>query len=411
MGGIGLAVIVAGVSFILAIIAIVLSRRKGKSSIDNSVLELLKRDQVDGIEQMRQAMQGQIDAMRTEYGDRFADIPSETLVDELESRMEGLNEYVIDEHQNSRRENLEKLDEIKQEMEQDMKERIVAQAKRVISESSVSREEFEDIERRLDSFVGDDTQEEKLALLSGLFDSQKQAVINWKCKIINLLHDGVAPEIDERKFALNGVPFAEGKKFLKKLLENDIAEKREIDAYTINEDYLWMDQYVDKPSWLREAFEKSDLKAKKEKEYQKWMQDNLDKIEEGLLKENREAQMEEGTIDFLCRDKTGKLVGLELKFPKATKRDAKQLIGYAEGIATREHEENFRGIMVAPEIPVPLRELLEQHGLDWREVQMDEAEVESQDVDEAEVESQDVDEEEWNAGLDDMDELNSRREI
>ena len=103
MSGIGLAVIVAGVSFILAIIAIFLSRRKGKSSIDNSVLELLKRDQVDGIEQMRQAMQGQIDAMRTEYGDRFADIPSETLVDELESRMEGLNEYVIDEHQNSRR--------------------------------------------------------------------------------------------------------------------------------------------------------------------------------------------------------------------------------------------------------------------------------------------------------------------
>ena len=49
-------------------------------------------------------------------------------------------------------------------------------------------------------------------------------------------------------------------------MEKDIAEKREIDAYTINEDYLWMEQYVDKPSWLKEEFEKREMKAKKEEE-------------------------------------------------------------------------------------------------------------------------------------------------
>jgi hypothetical protein len=393
MGGVFVLIIIALIIIIPT--AIVLARRKVKPIDDNAVLLL----------------QQQISEMKKEYGEKINSIPAMDAINELEGRVEGMNEYVIDTHEKDSRERLEKLNEIKDEMEKDMKEKIIAKAKEVISESSVSREEFEDIERRLDSFVGDDTQEEKLALLSGLFDSQRPATIIWKCKIINLLRSGVAPQIDEGKFAQNGIPFPEGKKFLKKLLEKDIAEKREIDAYTINEDYLWMEQYVDKPSWLKEEFEKREMKAKKEKEYQKWMMDNLDKIEEGLLKENREVHMEEGTIDFLCRDTTGKLVGLELKFPKASTSDAKQLIGYAKGIATREREENFRGIMVAPEIPVGLRELLEEHGLEWKEVQMDESVVESQDVDESVVESQDVDEEEWNAGLDDMDELNSRRKI
>jgi RecB family endonuclease NucS len=61
-------------------------------------------------------------------------------------------------------------------------------------------------------------------------------------------------------------------------------------------------------------------------------------------------------------------VGLELKFPKATQKDAKQLIGYAEGIQKHEHEENFRGIMVAPEIPDGLKDLLKEHELEYKEV-------------------------------------------
>ena len=78
--------------------------------------------------------------------------------------------------------------------------------------------------------------------------------------------------------------------------------------------------------------------------------------------------MKEGRIDFLCRDIHGKLVGLELKFPKATQKDAKQLIGYKIGIQKHEHEENFRGIMVAPEISVGLKHLLEEHELEHMEV-------------------------------------------
>tara|TARA_B110000467_G_scaffold158928_1_gene175768 strand:- start:146 stop:1336 length:1191 start_codon:yes stop_codon:yes gene_type:complete len=332
--------------------AVLLSRRKAKP-IDNTGIGLLQQ---------------QIDTMKNEYGEKINSIPAMDVIQDLEGRMEGINDYVIDTHEKDSRERIEKFTEIKDEMEKDMKERIVAQAKKVISESSVSRQEFKDIERRLDKFVGDDTQEEKVELLSKLFNSQKISVISWKCKMIQLLRNGVAPQIDVGKFVLSGIPPGESKKFLKDLMNDNIVDKREIDSYTISEEYLWMEQYVDKPVWLNDEFVKRDLKAKKEKEYQNWMKDNLDKIEDDLMKENRESRMKEGTIDFLCRDVDGKLVGLELKFPKATQKDAKQLIGYAEGIQKHEHEENFRGIMVAPEIPDGLKDLLKEHELEYKEV-------------------------------------------
>ncbi len=332
--------------------AVLLSRRKGKP-IDNTGIGLLQQ---------------QIDAMKNEYGEKINSIPAMDVIQDLEGRMEGINDYVIDTHEKDSRERIEKFTEIKDEMEKDMKERIVAQAKKVISESSVSRQEFEDIERRLDKFVGDDTQEEKVERLSKLFNSQKISVISWKCKLIQLLRNGVAPQIDEGKFVLNGIPPDAAKKFLKELMSDNIVDKREIDSYAMSEEYLWMEQYVDKPVWLKDEFDKRDLKAKKEKEYQDWMKDNLDKIEDDLMKENREVRMKEGTIDFLCRDVSGKLVGLELKFPRATTREVKQLIGYQQGIEKHEHEENFRGIMVAPEVSDKLKQVLEEHGLEYMEV-------------------------------------------
>lgn len=332
--------------------AVLLSRRKGKP-IDNTGIGLLQQ---------------QIDAMKNEYGEKINSIPAMDVIQDLEGRMEGINDYVIDTHEKDSRERIEKFTEIKDEMEKDMKERIVAQAKKVISESSVSRQEFEDIERRLDKFVGDDTQEEKVELLSKLFNSQKISVISWKCKLIQLLRNGVAPQIDVGKFVLSGIPMGASEKFLKELVSDKIVNQKEIDSYTISDEYLWMEQYVDKPVWLNDEFVKRDLKAKKEKEYQHWMKDNLDKIEVGLLKEKREVKMKEGTIDFLCRDLHGKLVGLELKFPRATTREVKQLIGYQQGIEKHEHEENFRGFMVAPEVSDTLKQVLEEHGLEYKEV-------------------------------------------
>ena len=129
-----------------------------------------------------------------------------------------------------------------------------------------------------------------------------------------------------------------------------------------------MYSYIDKPQWLKDEFERRDLMANKEKDYQKWLNNNLDKVELGLLKEEREMSMETGTIDFFCRDVDGQPVGLELKYPKASKSDGKQIMAYAKEQRELPGGENFRGMMIAPEIHDGLKKLLEEQGLEYKEI-------------------------------------------
>lgn len=335
---------------------VLLSRRKTKPTDDSSL----------------QLFQQQIDNMKTEYGNKFEDMPSEDVVRELKGRMEALTGWSIKSRDEDNRERLEKITEGIEELKKDAKEELIEFAKKVISESTITREELEDIERRLDKFVGDDTKEENLKFLSELFDSRKQSTINWKCNLIKLLRIGVAPKVDIAKFVHENIPPDTANNYLKKLVEWGIVYKEEIDSFYINENYEWMYSYIDKPAWLKEEFERRDLMAHKEKEYQAWLKNNLEKVESGLLKEERESTMEMGAIDFLCRDKEGKPIGLELKYPKASKANAKQLIAYAIEQRERTGGENFRGIMIAPIIPNNLKELLSNYDLEYKEIEWDE---------------------------------------
>ena len=81
--------------------AVLLSRRKGKP-IDNTGIGLLQQ---------------QIDAMKNEYGEKINSIPAMDVIQDLEGRMEGINDYVIDTHEKDSRERIEKFTEIKDEME------------------------------------------------------------------------------------------------------------------------------------------------------------------------------------------------------------------------------------------------------------------------------------------------------
>jgi len=331
---------------------VLLSRRKTKPTDDSSL----------------HLFQQQIDNMKNEYGKRFEDMPSEDMVRELKGRMEVLTGWSIRSRDEDNRERLEKITDGIEELKKDGKEELLEFAKKVISESTITREELEDIERRLDKFVGDDTKEENLKFLSELFDSKKQSTINWKCNLIKLLRIGIAPKVDIAKFVHENIPTDTANIYLKKLVERGIVYKEEIDSFYINENYEWMYSYIDKPAWLKEEFERRDLEAVKEKDYQTWLKNNLEKVESGLLKEQKESRMETGTIDFLCRDKEGKLVGLELKYPKASKANAKQLIAYATEQRKIAGGENFRGIMIAPTIPDSLKELLSDHKLEYKEI-------------------------------------------
>ena len=365
-GGILFLIIIALI--IILPTAVLLSRRKGKTT-DSASLQLLQQNTSQQIESMRNAFQEQINAMRSEYGDRFQTIPSEDLVKELEGRVKNHRSWSISEIDKGNRERIEKLTEITDELKEDARDEMAEYAKKLIAESSVSRQEFEDIERRLDRFAGDETKEEYLKFLSDIFDSRKQQTINWKCNLIKLLRSGIAPDIDQEKLSHESIPTGVTlKKFLKDLVENKIVDQQKIDSFVISEDYHWMYSYIDKPQWLKDEFERRDLMVNKEKEYQKWLNNNLDKVELGLLKEEREMSMETGTIDFFCRDVHGQPVGLELKYPKASKSDGKQIIAYAKEQRELPRGENFRGMMIAPEIHDGLKKLLEEQGLEYKEI-------------------------------------------
>ncbi len=348
--------------------AVLLSRRKGKTTDDGS-LQLMQQNTSQQIDSMRNVLQEQINAMRSDYGDRFQNIPSEDLVRELDGRVRTHTAWSIKEIDKGNRERIEKLTEITDELKGDARDEMAEYAKKLIAKSSVSRQEFEDIERRLDRFAGDETKDEYLQFLSKLFDSRKQQTINWKCNLIKLLRSGIAPDIDQEKLLRESIPAGSTlTKFLKNLVQNKIVDKQNIDSFVISEDYHWMYSYIDKPQWLKDEFERRDLMANKEKDYQKWLNNNLHKVESGLLKEEREMSMETGTIDFFCRDVNGQPVGLELKYPKATKSDGKQIIAYAKEQRDLPGGENFRGIMVAPEIHDGLKKLLAEQRLEYKEI-------------------------------------------
>ena len=305
--------------------------------------------------------------------DQIADMkentPGSTDIDEMQKRLEILRGFVIRSADESNLSSLERLEDITTELKKEAQEDIAQYAKQLISDSTVTREEFTDMERKLDKFVVDDAKPKRIKFLAELFDSKKQSTINWKCSLIKLLRNGIAPDIDAVKFAQESIPSGSAlQSFLKKLVGAGIAKKDQIDSFSVNDEFEWMYSYIEKPVFLLEEFEKRDVLVKKEKEYQEWLKDNLEKVDPGLKKEGREIDMPTGTIDFLCRDVNAKPVGLELKYPAATTSNAKQLIGYADDFRKRADGENFRGIMVAPKIPDRLKDLLSQHDLESREI-------------------------------------------
>ena len=304
-----------------------------------------------------------------QIADMKENTPGSTDIDEMQKRLEILRGFVIRSADESNLSSLERLEDITTELKKEAQENVAQYAKQLISDSTVTREEFTDMERKLDKFVVDDTKPKRIKFLAELFDSKKQSTINWKCSLIKLLRNGIAPDIDAVKFAQESIPSGSAlQSFLKKLVGAGIAKKDQIDSFSVNDEFEWMYSYIEKPALLLEEFEKRDVLVKKEKEYQKWLKDNLEKVEPGLKKEGREIDMPTGTIDFLCRDVNAKPVGLELKYPAATTSNAKQLIGYADDFRKRADGENFRGIMVAPKIPDGLQNLLSQHDLEYREI-------------------------------------------
>jgi len=260
----------------------------------------------------------------------------------------------------------EGLNQTRDEMIKIAAEKLIESANRHLEEHSVNREEFNNLKNRIEKVLGADEVADRMEILSSIFDSSQIKTLNWQCRLVKLLNGGLAPDAEEDLIISQGIPRTSCEKFLKKLTEFGISEQKQISAFYLTPDYEWIYSYVDNPDWLQKRLENT---IKKESEYQDYIKDHLNLVEEGLLLEKAEYELATGKIDFICRDSNGKAVGLELKYPAASTSAKRQISGYKKDYEEKTGRSDSRFILIAPKIPENLKQLLVDDGLEYKEIE------------------------------------------
>lgn len=253
----------------------------------------------------------------------------------------------------------------KEQVLSDAMERITKLKDENLLANTVSRDEFEQFKAQVEKSLGADEVAERMTTLSTIFDSAQIKTLNWQCKLISLLRGGLAPDAEQDVMVANGIPQSSFSKFLKKLEQNNIIEKKSISAYYMTPDYEWIYGYTENTDWLQRRLSSS---VKKERNYQDHIKDNLEQLEEGLRLVSTEYELATGRIDIMCTDSHGRRVGVELKYPAASTSDFRQITGYRRDFIEKTGREDSRFFIVAPKIPQELRELAESDNIEWREV-------------------------------------------
>jgi hypothetical protein len=101
-----------------------------------------------------------------------------------------------------------------------------------------------------------------------------------------------------------------------------------------------------------------------EKELTSLLMQDLSVLEEGLIPLKKEIPLRKGIIDILAEDKEKNAVVIEVKRRKADLNAVRQLYSYVKQLELIKGKKT-RGIICAPSIGKPTRELLEKYGLEY----------------------------------------------
>ena len=109
-----------------------------------------------------------------------------------------------------------------------------------------------------------------------------------------------------------------------------------------------------------------------EKDFQEFLSNNLDMIEENLNLVTREKEIDFGFIDILAKDQNENMVAIEIKKQAAVLQDAHQVKRYID-YYKKNNEVNIRGILVATKIPNKVQKYLDTYGLEgvsvsWQDI-------------------------------------------
>ena len=92
-------------------------------------------------------------------------------------------------------------------------------------------------------------------------------------------------------------------------------------------------------------------------------------VEVGFVPARRERNSKRGFYDIDGHDADGKRLVVELKRTVAGVSEAQQLWRYVERL--RRNDPGVRGLLLAPTVAAKARALLDEHGLEWRELDWD----------------------------------------
>jgi len=261
----------------------------------------------------------------------------------------------------------EEVDKIRGDIVRLAEQRSVDAALSHVKEIAVTRDEFDTLRHMVVKLGGREEEIERIELLAQVLDTIDIKALTWQCKLIHLLEGGLAPETEEDHILASGIPLGAGKKFLKTLEELHIAVANKVQAYWLADNYSWLLAYTSEPQWLKERLESL---VAKESEYQKFVRDNIERIEPGLVVTREQYDLPSGKVDIHCVDIKGQDVCVELKYPAAASSVVGQLLKYREDIKTRTSGKVPRCILVCPTIPDKLKENLQRHCMEWRELPM-----------------------------------------
>lgn len=259
----------------------------------------------------------------------------------------------------------EEIDRMRTDMMKLAEDKSIEVAKTHVESISVSREEFDRLRQRVERLLGAEELAERLELLGSLFDSENIRTLVWQCKLIRLTERGLAPEAEEDVMLQAGIPMSSAKSFLKKLKETGIVDLKRVESYFLVPGYTWLLSYTESPDWLQQRLGSY---IKKEEEYQRYVRENVNLVEEGMIVISEQFEVDSGRIDILCRDKNGVDVGLELKYPATSTEVIGQILRYREDYKRRTANQNMRFILVAPKISDKLKDLLSSNNLEYREI-------------------------------------------
>lgn len=294
--------------------------------------------------------------------------PHLAMITDLKYDFEILKSNLEENQSNLKLETASQIKAITHTTQTQIKSDVAQFAKNQITQNTIHREEFEELRTKIDNYFSDDNNLSHINILNEIFDSKKPRTLMWQCDLLDLLKHGIAPEISQELLHSKAIPSSAYVPFLKKLHSKDIIVPSNVISYQLDENYWWIYNYTKNPGELKSILESSIIK---EKQYQDYVCKNLSLIESDLSLLQSEYSLNSGSIDFLCLDGMGNNVGLELKYPKASKRDCRQLDGYKKEYLRTSASLNFRGILVSPEISDDVKNELIQYGLEYCELSID----------------------------------------